>query len=114
MYDYGVSIVNLPFTKEDMSYFSPFCSKKVVDDENNGLEVNEIGNNEYVFQRLKKTNDDNDKDLTHSSGFYVIYKTSDMEKWIFPDEKVSFDSQDYTNDDSTEQSLLAFYFNSSW
>ena len=59
-----------------------------------------------MFQRLKKSNDEKDKDLTQASGFYVIYKTSDMKKWIFPDEKVSFDSQDYANDDSTEPSLI--------
>ena len=76
----------------------------IVEDYQNDLEIIQTGTNEYIFTRLKKTDDADDKDFNDESGsgFYVIYKTPEMKEWVFSPQKVNFDSLDYSNDLTSE------------
>ena len=92
----------------------PFLFRnEIVDDSQNDLKIIQTGTNEYIFTRLKKTEDADDKDFTDESGsgFYVMYKTPEMKEWVYSPQKVNFDSLDYSNDlTSDHQSKIEHYF----
>ena len=84
---------------------------KVIKDSQNDIEVLQTGANEYIFTRLKKTEDADDTDFAKNSGsgLYVMYKTPEMNEWIFSPQKVNFDSLDYSNDEAIDQSKIMLF-----
>ena len=74
----------------------------MIEDERNDLTIVEgnPGNGKYIIRKLKLTDDDQSKNGSEESGFYIAFRPGNDKDWTFSENKHHFDSagDDYTND----------------